>query len=70
MCILLLAVTYPLFSSNSMHAIINISITIVLTVCFSIIINIKQVMILRLQCQNKIRNFNTQAKIIFESINC
>ena len=41
MCVLLRAVTCPLFSSNCIHAVIIIFITIVL--CVFIIINIKQV---------------------------
>ena len=64
MCILLLAVTCPLFGSNGMHAVSSILITIDYyfeTVCLHI---------LHSAVLEKIRDINTQAKIIFESIKC
>ena len=70
MCILLLAVTCSLFSSNGMYAVIIIFITIVLHVCFLLLLTLSRSLFYILQCQKKPHDINTQAKMIFESINC
>ena len=71
--ILLRAVTCPLFSPNSMHAAINVFITIVLTVSFLLLLlllTLSRSLFCTLQCQKKMHDINTQAEIISESINC